>query len=231
MPEIENNKPYMEYTSILTADGSPTLLHPAFGETYSSVHGAWMQANELYVKLTQTHLHPNPTVLEIGFGLGMNVRATLQNALGRGVRFEYTSYEGFPVSGEVLASVGVELSPQAQQVWSELLDAWPNIDPPPPALQLSGDWGRLEIRFVDVLGAAFPLNWASAIYLDPFSPEVNPEPWSIEVGARLFAAARAGARLATYSVAGLVRRNLIAAGFRVQKQPGMGKKQWLLGQR
>jgi hypothetical protein len=43
------------YQPLQTQDGSLTLVHPVFGEAYSSRHGAWMQANELYLKLTQTH--------------------------------------------------------------------------------------------------------------------------------------------------------------------------------
>lgn len=219
-----------DFEALETEDGSLTLIHPRFNEAYSSRHGAWMQANELYLKLTGTHRHPNPRVLEIGFGLGMNFRATLQSAVEGGVRLEYLSYERFPVSRSVLESVRVALPPEAEGVWSELLESWPDPPTPTPYL-LQGDWGRLEVRFEDVTQADFPDNWATALYLDAFSPEVNPEPWSPEVMQKLYRAARPEARLATYSVAGSVRRDLTQAGFQVERVPGVGKKQWLCATR
>ncbi|KIQ55081.1 tRNA (5-methylaminomethyl-2-thiouridine)(34)-methyltransferase MnmD [Meiothermus taiwanensis] len=212
-----------------TADGSPTLVHPAFGEAYSSCHGAWMQANELYLKLTQTHLHPSPRVLEVGFGLGVNFRATLERCRERGVYLEYLGYEAFPVSRAVLASVEMPLSAPAQKVWEDLLEGWP-AEPHRPFC-LEGAWGRLEVRFEDVTQALLPNGWATALYLDPFSPKVNPEPWQPDVLEKLFWAARGGARLATYSVAGAPRRALAAAGFVVSKVPGIGKKAWLVAER
>jgi len=219
------------FSVIVTEDGSLTLLHPIFGEAYSSKHGAWMQARELYLKLTQTHLHPNPRVLEIGFGLGVNFRTTLQNTMERGVKLEYLSYELFPVDRSLLESVEVPLG-VAEKIWSELFVRWPYPLPSTAhPLSLSGDWGSLEICFGDVTKTDFPLNWASAIYLDPFSPRVNPEPWRPEVLKKLYQSAQAGAYLATYSVAGQFRRDLGRAGFEAVRVPGVGKRAWTLGQK
>ncbi len=217
------------YTPLLTEDGSLTLVHPVFGEAYSSKYGAWMQANELYLKQTQTHQHPSPKVLEIGFGLGFNFRATLENCLNRGVVFEYLSYEAFPVERKTLELLETPISPPAQTIWRALLARWPAV--PVASVGLRGNWGQLEIRFVDATSAEFSAGWASAIYLDPFSPEVNPEPWRLPVLRKLYSSAQLGAYLATYSVAGQFRRDLGEAGFAVQKVPGIGKKHWTLAQR
>jgi tRNA U34 5-methylaminomethyl-2-thiouridine-forming methyltransferase MnmC len=240
------------YQPLRTDDGSLTLVHPFFGEAYGSRYGAWMQANQLYLRLTHTHQHPGPRVLEVGFGLGVNFRATLQNCLNRGVPLQYLGYEGFPVSAELLAAVEVPLAPRAQEsrgsrveglgsrtevpllpraqaIWEALLSCWASRQS--EQLALRGDWGWLEVRFLDVAAADFPAEWASAIYLDPFSPEVNPEPWQPQVLHRLFCSGQPGARLATYSVAGQFRRDLQAAGFAVTKLPGIGKKEWTVGER
>ncbi len=217
------------YTPLLTEDGSLTLVHPVFGEAYSSKYGAWMQANELYLKQTQTHRHPSPKVLEIGFGLGFNFRATLDNCLIRGVAFEYLSYEAFPLEPKILASLETPISPPAQKVWQALLARWPAV--PVASVSLRGDWGQLEVRFVDVTRAELPTGWASAIYLDPFSPRVNPEPWRLPVLRKLHASAQLEAYLATYSAAGQFRRDLVEAGFVVRKVPGIGKNHWTLAQR
>ncbi|WP_299430057.1 tRNA (5-methylaminomethyl-2-thiouridine)(34)-methyltransferase MnmD [uncultured Meiothermus sp.] len=217
------------YRPVPTEDGSLTLVHPVFGEAYSSRHGAWMQASELYLKLTQTQLHPSPRVLEIGFGLGMNFRAALESCVRRGVYLEYLSYEGFPVSREVLEWVEVPLSDPVQAIWNGVLINWPTH--PQRPLFLGGSWGSLEVRYENVTKAVYPTNWASAIYLDPFSPAVNPEPWKPAVLHQLYTSSQPGAYLATYSVAGRFRRDLHTAGFAVKKVPGVGKKEWTVGRR
>lgn len=215
------------FQTLETADGSITLIHPIFHEAYSSQHGSWMQARELYLKQTQTHMHPQPKVLEIGFGLGVNFRTVLQRCLTRKVRLEYLSYELFPAPLEALESVKMPISEEADQVWQEVLSLWS----PTSSIALEGQWGRLEIGLEDVTQNQFPTNWATAVFFDPFSPDVNPEPWQLEVLQKSFAACLRGAKLATYSVQGQFRRDLAKAGFAVRKILGIGKKQWTVGEK
>ena len=222
-----SNEPEGKFEPLLTEDGSTTLIHPVFNEAYSSKHGALMQARELYLKLTQTHTHPAPKVLEVGFGLGVNFRTTLENCLARGTRLEYVSYELFPAPLEALESAQMTLSTKGQTVWDQLLEQWP----PSSSFSLEGDWGSLELRLEDVTQTDFDNNWATAVYFDPFSPDVNPEPWSLETLQKVFAACQNDATLATYSVQGQFRRDLAATGFTVQKVPGVGKKQWTTAQK
>ena len=207
-----------------TADGSLTALHPRHGEAYHSVHGALTQARHLYLELTQTSQHPAPRVLELGFGLGVNFWVTLHGCLQRGVRLEYLAYEAEPVAvGPLRTAVeGLELVGTDVQLLDQLCQHWS-----PSGLVWQGEWGRLEVRACDIRSAAVPDRWATAIYLDPFSPQTNPQAWELPVLQQLARAAAPGAYLATYSVAGSVRRGLQEAGFTVQKVAGRGKKAWL----
>ena len=59
-----------------------------------------------------------------------------------------------------------------------------------------------------------------AIYQDAFSPDANPELWSVEFFYTLFNALKLNGRLTTYSVKGDVRRALQSVGFKVEKHPG-----------
>jgi tRNA 5-methylaminomethyl-2-thiouridine biosynthesis bifunctional protein len=71
---------------------------------------------------------------------------------------------------------------------------------------------------------------ADAWFLDGFAPAKNPQMWRPEVLALLAARSRSGAPIATFTVAGAVRRGLEAAGFEVRRAPGFGgKKQRLEG--
>ena len=72
-----------------------------------------------------------------------------------------------------------------------------------------------------------------AIYLDPFSPDVDPEAWRPEILSALVATLAPGGALATYSVQGAVRRALAATGLDVAKRPGPpgGKREVLLARK
>ena len=72
---------------------------------------------------------------------------------------------------------------------------------------------------------------ADAFYLDGFSPACNPDMWSPAVFAQLARLAAPGASLATWSVAGEVRRGLQAVGFAVERRPGFGGKRQMLAGR
>lgn len=73
---------------------------------------------------------------------------------------------------------------------------------------------------------------ADVWYFDGFSPAKNPAMWSAEVFARAFELTAPGGTFSTYTAAGWVRRNLIAAGFSVEKKQGFGaKREMLVGQK
>ncbi|WP_234553791.1 tRNA (5-methylaminomethyl-2-thiouridine)(34)-methyltransferase MnmD [Thermus caliditerrae] len=206
---------------LLTQDGTPTLFHPGYGEAYHPRQGALLQARRLYLEKTLTHLHPAPRVLEVGLGLLVNFRVTLESALRRGVRLRYLAVEREPLSPELLAQVSLPLA-QGAAVWAEILRGWPRE-------RFAGPWGELRVVFGDVREAPLPRGWATAVYLDPFSPRVNPEPWSLPVLKRLRGALRPGGRLATYSAQGAFRLALKEAGFALHRVPGVGKREWTVG--
>jgi tRNA 5-methylaminomethyl-2-thiouridine biosynthesis bifunctional protein len=65
---------------------------------------------------------------------------------------------------------------------------------------------------------------ADAWFLDGFAPARNPDMWSPEIFEAVAARSASGARLASFTVAGQVRRDLQAAGFAVERAPGFGRK-------
>jgi tRNA 5-methylaminomethyl-2-thiouridine biosynthesis bifunctional protein len=71
---------------------------------------------------------------------------------------------------------------------------------------------------------------ADALFLDGFSPRKNPEMWTENVFAGLARLSGPRTSLATFTVAGWVRRGLESQGFRIQKVTGYGcKNQMLVG--
>ena len=71
---------------------------------------------------------------------------------------------------------------------------------------------------------------ADAWFLDGFSPARNPDMWSADLMRAVADHTREGGTFATYSAAGWVRRNLQAAGFKVEKRAGhTGKRDMSAG--
>ncbi len=99
---------------------------------------------------------------------------------------------------EVLAGIALPL-PRAERVFAQLLRVW-------PIPRFQGPWGELRLLFADVREVALPSRWATAVYLDPFSPRANPEAWSLPVLLKLRHSLKPGGRLATYSAQGAFRR-------------------------
>lgn len=94
---------------------------------------------------------------------------------------------------------------------------------------------RLTIVFEDIIlaleriareGWAIPR--ADALFLDGFSPRKNPEMWTEKVFAGLYRLSGPGTTLATFTVAGWVRRGLESQGFKTQKVTGYGCKNQML---
>lgn len=231
-------------TIITTPDGSRTALNERYGEAYGSRHGAAAQAHHVFLQGTETDTHAAPRVLEIGFGVGVNFRATLANTTARGAPLHYLAYEFDPAPAQVLKEVAEGGEGAELQAWGEIVKKWaerpltPRSFAAPPSPQRRGAVESqltvntadvsLTVYFADALTADLPSDWATAIYLDGFSPTRNPEVWTPEFVGRLAGALAPGGIVATYSAAGHVRRAMQDAGLRVERRPGApGKRECL----
>ena len=211
---------------LATLDGSLTVHSSRYGQSYGSRFGAASQARQVFVEGSGTHLHPAPRVLEVGFGLGQNFRATLEVTAGRPLH--YLAYEFDPLPAEVLREVAAPDPLSDHPAWAALLERWGQSFSIMEAFEVILPDLTLEFRREDVTLATLPTGWASAVYLDGFSPDVNPEVWEGGFLARLAQTLHPGGVLVTYSVAGHVRRGLAAAGLQVERRPGPAGKREVL---
>jgi tRNA 5-methylaminomethyl-2-thiouridine biosynthesis bifunctional protein len=167
------------------------------------------------------------TVAELGFGTGLNIAALLhlwRREGPRGGRLHIFSVERFPLSREE-AGRALATWPELAGPVRALLDGWPPPTPGYHRLDLPGFNATLDLAIGD---AAWALSqWsgrADAWFLDGFAPSTNPGMWSDAVLDGLAARSAPGARVATFTVAGAVRRGLSGRGFAVEKRPGHGRK-------
>lgn len=249
----------------LQFDESGAPLSALYGDVYRSRAGAWDEARTVFVEgcgLGETWAgagvgaapggsvgspsgdsHGSFTILELGFGLGVNFLSTLRawreaRARGgtgaRGARLHFVSVEAHPLAADdmrrglaALGSRGADAVDMAK-----LLAAWP---PPLPGLhriEFDAAGATLTLAFGDALRTVPSLQLAAdAIYLDGFAPSRNPQMWAPPLMKTLARLARPGARLATYSSAPQVRQALHDAGFEIELLPGHGGKRRRLAAR
>lgn len=164
---------------------------------------------------------------ELGFGSGLNIAALLdlwRRAKPDGGRLHIFSTEAHPLERDEAARILAHW-PELGQAAQVLLDHWPGRARGFHRVDLPGFDAVLDLAVMDVVEALDAWDGAAdAWFLDGFSPALNPAMWRGEVLAAVARRSAPGARAATFTVAGAVRRGLQAAGFEIAKRPGFGRK-------
>ena len=199
---------------LLTEDGSHTLQNGALNETYHSTHGAIQESKHIFIEAGLKEIAKSKneiSILEIGFGTGLNAYLTLLENDFLKKKIIYTTLEAFPVQMEIAVQLNYP-----QLLLNKATDAlfdffhscnWNKI------IAINSDFSFLKIKkkIEDfILTEKYDL-----IYFDAFSPQTQPELWTKEIFKKLFDTMNDKGILVTYSAKGEVKRNLKAAGFKV----------------
>ena len=177
--------------------------------------------------------HRQFVICETGFGTGLNFlsawhlwRQTSPNTS----LLHFISVEGFPLSRSEMR-LCLERWSEMAPLAVDLLQAYP--DPQPGMHRLFFEGGRvvLTLLFEPVAKALGDLEVdVDAWFLDGFAPDRNPDMWQVDVYKEMARLSKPDARLATFSAAGSVRRDLHTAGFEVAKREGSGRnREFLFG--
>jgi tRNA 5-methylaminomethyl-2-thiouridine biosynthesis bifunctional protein len=164
---------------------------------------------------------------ELGFGTGLNIAALLalwKDTRPAGGRLHVFSIEAHPIPADEAARA-LGRWPELGEIMAALLARWPGRSRGMHRLELPELNAIVDLAVMDVAAALG--RWrgeADAWFLDGFSPALNPAMWTPEILSLVAARSAPGARAATFTVAGAVRRGLAAAGFEVEKKPGHGRK-------
>lgn len=207
----------------ITADGSATLYVPHLNEHYHSVKGALTESLHIFRDCAFLH-HPITShplrILEIGFGTGLNAVVTAM-AADKSHPTHYISLELYPVEYDMIEKLNY-----GKIVDNDLL-TFLHHAPWETATTIT-PFFTLEKRKCDFTKCQLPDN-IDVVYFDAFAPEKQPEMWSEELFARIFAAMAPGAILTTYCAKGEIRRRLQHIGFTVERIPGppQGKREIL----
>lgn len=216
-----------------STDGTP--YSTAFDDVYHSSAGGPEQARHVFLAGNglpgRWRGRERFTILETGFGLGLNFLATWaawKEDPARPAKLHYVSIEKHPFQAADLAKLHAR-HPQFQPLSAGLCAAWPMLVPGMHRLELDGGRVVLTLFFGDIATALPQLRLAAdAFYLDGFSPAKNPDMWAAPALKTLARLASENATFATYTAASSVRDGLHAAGFAVDKRPGFAQKRDML---
>src|SRR4051812_21487290 len=167
------------------------------------------------------------TILETGFGLGLNFLvawAAWRADPVRPDRLHFVSVEAFPAGiDDVVRSAQAHphLLPLAEALRAQYWGLTPGVH------RLSFDEGRVLLTLCVGDARAMLLEQsleADAVFLDGFGPAVNPDIWSAHTLKAVARCCRRGTRVATWTIARSVRDALAQCGFSVRKVAGVPPK-------
>lgn len=208
-------------------DGTPASN--SYDDIYFSVDGGLEETSAVFLQgcgLPQAWQKSGVfTVCELGFGSGLNFLATWAlwiESAPDDAHLHFLSIEAYPWTRDDLEKALAHW-PALQSLSAQLLAIWPG--------QVKG---LHRLHFGNVTLTLFHMHVETALdtldarinawFLDGFSPSKNPDMWSTDVFSAMAELSASKARLATFTVAGHVRRGLSEAGFLVEKKPGFGRK-------
>jgi tRNA 5-methylaminomethyl-2-thiouridine biosynthesis bifunctional protein len=167
------------------------------------------------------------SVAELGFGTGLNIVALLD--LWRRTRRPEARLTVFSVEAHPLSALDAERAlagwPEVADISEAITGRWPGRARGFHRIDLPHLGTTIDVAVMDALdGLRAWSGAADAWFLDGFAPARNPDMWTLELLNAVAARSLPGAHLASFTVAGQVRRDLGTAGFAVERVPGFGRK-------
>lgn len=217
----------------ITSDGSTTIYLPDWDEQYHSKHGAIQEAYHVFIKTGfELFCHSEQSeesleeisILEIGFGTGLNSFITFLEAKKNNKKIEYVGVEAYPVLEDEIQKLNyvAELNASKSQVIFDEMHAvsWNEKH------QITEDFSLTKRKqfFEDIDDE----NCFNLIYFDAFGAEHQPKLWTETIFEKMYKSLKTDGVLVTYSAKGSVRRAMQTVGFTVERLEGPpGKREML----
>jgi tRNA U34 5-methylaminomethyl-2-thiouridine-forming methyltransferase MnmC len=169
-----------ELVIIQTADGSNTIFNAQVGENYHSKHGALQESRHVFVNSgLQYFLDRAPdlgaavSILEVGFGTGLNFLLSADLCDQKHINLNYTGIEAYPLTKEMIGQTGYNQYVPAG-LWQQFIEQYPNA--------LSREVTISPCCQLQIANTPL-LNFQSAqqydiIYFDAFAAAYQPEMWN-----------------------------------------------------
>jgi tRNA U34 5-methylaminomethyl-2-thiouridine-forming methyltransferase MnmC len=216
----------MKHEIIITQDGSSSIYIPELDETYHSKFGAIQEAKHVFIKngLDLFADGSEISILEIGFGTGLNALITMLEAENRNLKINYVGVEAYPITLDEILQLNyleqlefpeknVEFEKMHATNWEEEIEINSNFT-----------LTKRKQFFKDITDEnAFDL-----IYFDAFGFTVQPELWNEAIFEIMFKSLKNKGILTTYACRTSIKKAMQHAGFQTLKLPGApGKREML----
>jgi len=209
-----------------TQDGSRSLFSERFGVSYHSKYGAWQETQHVFIEAGlryQSIDKEKVSVLDVGFGTGLNCIASLLFAFQQNMAFEYVGLEAFPVPLETLKALdypsllnwNAEETKLYNQMHAQEWDGKSYLLPTSKeavALHVA----KHQVKFEDYAEEGR----YDVVYYDAFAPEAQPELWTPQMFERMYNALKPEGVLVTYCAKGQVKRDMKSIGFTIERLKG-----------
>lgn len=211
---------------IITSDGSTTIHLPQWDEQYHSKFGAIQESYHVFIKngLDLFETGSEISILEIGFGTGLNCFITFLEGRNNDLKIDYTGVEANPVKQDEVDRLNYVVELKAisdRKIFNEMhLFSWNKRN----ALSSSFILLKKKEFFENIKDT----NRYNLIYFDAFGAQVQPELWTAGIFKKMYQALKLNGILVTYSSKGSVRRAMQEAGFEVEKLSGPPGKRHML---
>jgi tRNA U34 5-methylaminomethyl-2-thiouridine-forming methyltransferase MnmC len=207
----------MKREIVQTSDGSTTIYLPDWEENYHSKHGAIQEAKHVFIKNGFDQFDVSElSILEIGFGTGLNAFITFLEAKKANLKVIYFGVEAYPVSFDEIAQMNYVQELQATEFEVEYQKMhtceW-NLN-----VNISNDFCLIKRQ--QFFNEISDVEQFDLIYFDAFGYRVQPDLWSTEIFKIMYNALKPGGILVTYAARGVVKRSMIEVGFTVEKLEG-----------
>ena len=210
---------------IITDDGSTTIRIPDWDENYHSTHGAIQEAKHVFIKngLNLFQKQDSISILEIGFGTGLNAFITFLETLTKD-KVNYVGIEAYPISEEEIAQMNYVSELEAEK-YQDVFNKMHSCDW--ESQQKITDNFTLTKRkqfFQDIEDK----EQYDLIYFDAFGFPLQPELWSETIFKKMFDALLPKGTLVTYACRSSIKNAMLSVGFSIEKLPGApGKREML----
>ncbi len=223
----------------------PYLVNEQFDDRYFDVVNAIDEAQQIYFinnnlieRISkETELGMPFIIGETGFGAGRVVVSLMEFMEKSGLKnahVEYNSVELYPMSPERMLNLLDGFRERVGDKIDTLVEAYRSIDINVGgwhSVEIIQSFGTLKLNLW--IGEALEMvnsleKSCDVWFLDGHSPKKNPSIWRPELLVEIGKKTKAGGTCSTFTVAGIVKRALVEAGFTIKKYPGCGGKNEVL---
>ncbi len=212
----------------ITGDGTHTLYNPELDDHYHSVFGAISESRHVFIEnglLLKGKQNRHLSILEIGFGTGLNTLLTLERSIIDDLSIDYYAIEAFPLAASIWKELNyiehLDTSKLKEMFYAIHEASWDKTIKINTGFSLTKLDSKLE-------NAVLPELRFDVVYYDAFAPDKQPELWTEGIFRKIYKAMKSEGMLTTYSAKGSVKRALKASGFVIESLPGPpGKREMI----